>query len=92
MLNPEEHFSPVNASCCHFCSSRAGGGVRVQPTGPGGKGGGAGAAGAAGPPDPGRDQLQSDAVQHVCVSAGAPPSALAGLCTPPDGFKAKHVD
>ena len=49
------------------CDSRAGEVVRVEPADPGGQGRGAGGAGGDRPPDPGGDQLQSDAVQHLSV-------------------------
>lgn len=50
-------------------ASRVGELLRVQPKHPGGQSCRAGGAGAAGATDPGGDQPQSDAVQHLPVNA-----------------------
>lgn len=50
--------------CCAF---RVGEIIRVQPARPGGQSCAAGRVGANRPPDPGGDQPQSDAVQHLSV-------------------------
>lgn len=55
---------------CHMCVSvflRTGELLRGQPAPPGGQSCRAGRAGANRPPDPGGDQPQGDAVQHLSV-------------------------
>lgn len=73
------------------CFSRAGEGIRVKSTNPGGQGRRASGAGGEGPPDPGRDQLQSDAVQHVPVMVEARPALTAGIFKELNGFQVKQV-
>jgi len=55
-------------SCFFYIYSRAGRFLRGQPARPGGQSRGAGAVGARRAPGPRRDQLQSDAVQHLSVT------------------------